>query len=137
MSAEESEVLYSLSNVDHKGYLMKRSTWLKEWRRRHFVLKKNMLFICKSENDLPHDEIDLLKCNTIKTVINMPNRRNCFVVSTAAQKFHMCADTDKEKDDWIGAIGRAIVTYSGSTNHVAQDDENEDDDDSSDDDEEY
>lgn len=136
ISVMAEEVTYSLSNVDHKGYLIKQSKWLKKWRRRHFVLKKNMLFICKGEGVAPHDQIDLRACNTIKTVNNLANRRNCFVVSASGEQYHMCADTDKEKDEWIGAIGRAIVTYSGNQSHEVQDD-NEEEEDSSDDDEEY
>ena len=32
-----------------------------------------------------------------------------YQVSTADTVFYMYADSEKEKDEWIGAIGRAIV----------------------------
>ena len=39
-------------------------------------------------------------------------RRNALMVSTADSEFLMFAETEKEKDDWIGAIGKAIVRCS-------------------------
>jgi hypothetical protein len=35
-------------------------------------------------------------------------------VSTADTTFFMYADSEKEKDEWIGAIGRAIVQASAT-----------------------
>lgn len=43
----------------------------------------------------------------------------------------MYADSEKEKDDWIGAIGRAIVRCSSTyTNEDGMDDEERDSDES-------
>ena len=50
-------------------------------------------------------------------------------VSTQDTTFLMFADTEKEKDDWIGAIGRAIVRCSTTyTNDDGMEDDSEDDD---------
>ncbi len=38
--------------------------------------------------------------------------RFCFEVATPEATFYMYAENEKLKDDWIGAIGRAIVRYS-------------------------
>ena len=40
--------------------------------------------------------------------------RFCFEVATPESTFYMYAETEKEKDEWIGAIGRAIVRFSSA-----------------------
>ncbi len=47
----------------------------------------------------------------------------------------MYADSEKKKDEWIGAIGRAIVKFSGVF-HNKQEESSSDDDDDDDSDEE-
>ncbi len=46
------------------------------------------------------------------TIERWQYHRNSFEVSTEQITFYMHADTEKEKDEWIGAIGRAIVRFS-------------------------
>ena len=36
--------------------------------------------------------------------------RHCFEVATENATYFMFAQTDKEKDEWIGAIGRWVQT---------------------------
>ena len=49
-------------------------------------------------------------------------------MSTPDTTYLMCADTEKEKDDWIGAIGRAIVRCSATfTNDDGMDGASDDD----------
>ena len=59
--------------------------------------------------------------------------RHCFEVATGENVFFMYADTEKQKDEWIGAIGRAIVKFSGVFHN--KDEESSSDDDSEDDEE--
>ena len=55
-------------------------------------------------------------------------RRHALEVSTQDTTYLMCADTEKEKDDWIGAIGRAIVRCSATfTNDDGMDGASDDD----------
>jgi hypothetical protein len=103
-----------LSEPDFSGHLTKRSKWLKEWRRRWFVLKGNRLYYCKAAGGAPHGEIDLKDCLTVKSAEDKTNKRNCFEVATPQETFFLYADTEKEKDEWIGAIGRAIVRFSSA-----------------------
>jgi hypothetical protein len=37
--------------------------------------------------------------------------RYCFEVATPESTFYMYAETEKEKDEWIGAIGRYILSF--------------------------
>ena len=58
------------------------------------------------------------------------NDRHCFEVATPDEVFFMYADDEKQKDEWIGAIGRAIVKYSGSYRSSRNDESSSDDSDS-------
>ena len=61
----------------------------------------------------------------------VPLRKVTIGVSTPDTTFLMYADSEKEKDDWIGAIGRAIVRCSSTyTNEDGMDDEERDSDES-------
>jgi len=112
------------------GFLTKQSEWLRDWRRRFFVLKGENLFFGKGEWDAPHGLIDLRTCTTVKSAEMRTGRPNSLEVSTAdGTTYWMCAETEKEKDDWIGAIGRAIVrcssTYQDDAEYDSGDDEEE------------
>jgi hypothetical protein len=69
--------------------------------------------------------IDLSACMTVKSAELKAGKRNAIEVSTADTTFYMFADTEKEKDEWIGAIGRAIVqasaTFTTEDNVAAED----------------
>ena len=102
------------SNVPSAGYLTKRSAWLKDWRKRYFVLKGDRLYFSKNPGVTPHGVIDLSECLTVKSAEEKTNKLNCFEVATPDATYFMFADTSKEKDEWIGAIGRAIVRNSNA-----------------------
>jgi len=77
--------------------------------------------------------IDLSSCMTVKSAELKAQKRNALEVSTPETTFLMYADTEKEKDDWIGAVGRAIVR--SSTTYTQEMGEGDGDDDGSDSDE--
>jgi hypothetical protein len=79
----------------------------------YFTFKKN-LFLFNSNH--------LCLFFTFTTI-----KRHCFEVATPDEVFFMYADNEKEKDEWIGAIGRAIVKYSGSFQGSKNDDSSSDD----------
>ena len=83
----------------------------------------------KSESGMPHGMIDLAHCMTVKSAELKAQKRNALEVSTPDTTFLMYADDEKQKDDWIGAIGRAIVRCSSTyTNDDGMDDEEQDSD---------
>jgi len=106
--------VYDTSQPNFEGWLTKQSVWLKDWRRRYFILKGSKLFFAKNESTAPHGMIDLSACMTVKSAELKAGKRNAIEVSTADTTFYMFADTEKEKDEWIGAIGRAIVQASAT-----------------------
>jgi hypothetical protein len=122
---------FDCNNPSTEGWLTKQSTWLKDWRRRFFILKNSKLFFAKNESGAPHGMIDLSTCMTVKSAELRAGKKNAIEVSTAETTFYMYADTEKEKDEWIGAIGRAIVQSSATfTNEDGVDHEESDDEDS-------
>ncbi len=64
--------------------------------------------------DAPHGVIDLSQCLTVKSANDKTGKSFSFEVATPDQVYFMCASDEATKDDWIGAIGRAIVRYSAS-----------------------
>eukprot|EP00560_Eucampia_antarctica_P000064 CAMPEP_0197832912 /NCGR_PEP_ID=MMETSP1437-20131217/16819_1 /TAXON_ID=49252 ORGANISM="Eucampia antarctica, Strain CCMP1452" /NCGR_SAMPLE_ID=MMETSP1437 /ASSEMBLY_ACC=CAM_ASM_001096 /LENGTH=138 /DNA_ID=CAMNT_0043436569 /DNA_START=377 /DNA_END=793 /DNA_ORIENTATION=- len=125
-------MMYETNQADFEGYLTKQSQWLKDWRRRFFILKGSKLFFSKSERARPHGMIDLSTCTTVKSADLKSRKRNSFEISTPETTFLLYADSEKEKDDWIGSAGRAIVrcssTFQGNTNETGRDDHHYDSD---------
>ena len=64
-----------MSNADFEGYLTKQSAWLKEWRKRYFLLKENQLHFCKTSDSQPHGTIDLKECLTVKSAEEKTGKR--------------------------------------------------------------
>ncbi len=121
---------YDTTSPKTEGWLTKQSLWLKDWRRRYFILKGSKLFFAKGEFTAPHGMIDLSQCMTVKSAELKAGKKNAIEVSTKEQTFYMYADTEKEKDEWIGAIGRSIVQSSNTfTNEDAKDEDNSEEED--------
>lgn len=95
-----------------------------EWRRRYFILKGNKLFFCKNEVSGPHGMMDLAHCTTVKSADLKSKKRHSFEISTPDTCYLLYADTESEKDDWIGRVGKAIVrcsrTYYKGDSHQRQ-----------------
>lgn len=111
--------------------------WLKEWRRRYFALKGNKLHFAKSASvrahallpaprgradggdrdvdaqwppqDEPHGTIDLAECLTVKSAEDKTGKPFSFEVATPDATYYMYAESEKQKDEWIGAIGRFVL----------------------------
>jgi hypothetical protein len=52
------------------------------------------------------------KCLSIKGAEDTINKPHAFEISTTDDNMFFIADSDKEKEDWINAVGRAIVKHS-------------------------
>ncbi len=93
---------------------------------------RNRLYFCKSPTEPPHGVIELAHCLTVKSAGEKTGKAHAFEVATPEEVFYMYADSDEEKDDWIGKIGKAIVDNSRS--HIREaaaggDDSDEDEED--------
>lgn len=130
-----TQIIYNTDQAEYEGWLTKQSLWLREWRRRYFILKDSKLFFGKNEYAAPHGMIDLATCTTVKSADLKSKRPHSFEISTHETCFLLFADTEAEKDDWIGRVGKAIVRCSRTYYHQgsssapnAQEQEEEDDD---------
>jgi hypothetical protein len=85
-----------------------------DWRRRYFLLKGSKLFYSKNEWSPPHGMIDLAHCTTVKSADLKSKMRHSFEISTPEITYLLYADTEQEKDDWIGRVGKAIVRCSST-----------------------
>jgi len=108
-----TQICYGTDDPDFEGWLSKKSTWMKDWRRRYFLLKNSRLFFSESPYSPPHGMIDLSNC----TGVNIPKpkstkRANSFQITTPEIKYLLFADTEGEKHDWMCLIERAISTCS-------------------------
>lgn len=88
--------------------------YIQDWRRRYFILKGSKLFFSKTDYSAPHGMIDLSQCTTVKSADLKSKKRNSFEISTPEMTFLLYADTEKEKDDWIGSVGKSIVRCSNT-----------------------
>lgn len=104
-SQSDGEILFS-------GYLTKRSQWLKEWRKRYVVLRQKKIYFMKSPTEQPHDQVNVNEIISIRSADDKTGKQHSFEITTSEASYFLFAETDKEKDSWIGAIGRAIVQLS-------------------------
>mmetsp|Transcript_19682 Transcript_19682/g.35142 ORF Transcript_19682/g.35142 Transcript_19682/m.35142 type:complete len:133 (-) Transcript_19682:292-690(-) len=103
---------------ERAGWLMKQGEYIKTWRRRWFVLKQGKIFWFKSDvvtpDSVPRGVIEVRSCLSIKGAEDAINKPHAFEVSTTEANLFFIADSDKEKEDWINAVGRSIVCHSRS-----------------------
>jgi hypothetical protein len=57
-----------------------KGAWLKEWRKRYFVLKGNKLYFANNPQKEPHGCIDLSECLTVKSAEERTSKKHCFEV---------------------------------------------------------
>lgn len=116
-SPNENQVEF-WNNPERAGWLMKQGEYLKTWRRRWFVLKQGHIFWFLDEHvtkaSKPRGIILVSSCLTIKGAEDVLNKPHAFELSTSHETMYFIADNDKEKEDWINAVGRSIVRHSRS-----------------------
>jgi len=100
-----------IKNPAKEGWLEKQSRHLKRWKKRWFVLQDSTLYSFQKERvyDKPTEVIDLRVFSSVKSSEDYTNRTHSFDVYSADMVFSMVAGSETEKEDWIRAIGRAIV----------------------------
>lgn len=61
---------------------------------------------------VPRGVIDLSKCVSIKGAEDTIMKPCSFEIATASDSMFFIADDDKQKEDWINTVGKAIVRHS-------------------------
>eukprot|EP01105_Mastigella_eilhardi_P015676 TRINITY_DN3589_c0_g2_i1.p1 TRINITY_DN3589_c0_g2~~TRINITY_DN3589_c0_g2_i1.p1 ORF type:complete len:655 (+),score=125.54 TRINITY_DN3589_c0_g2_i1:418-2382(+) len=101
-----------------EGYLFKRASNVgKNWQRRYFQLKDGKFYYFKNENPAVCLDIALTSVHVRDDL----DRKFCFdVVSPAAKTFLLQADSDDQRNAWIGAINnsRAAMLAQADDKHV-------------------
>lgn len=69
---------------------------------------------CLLQSSVPRGIIEVNRCLSIKGAEDTINKPHAFEISTSDANMFFIADSDKEKEDWINAVGRAIVRHSKS-----------------------
>ena len=64
------------------------------------------------QDSIPRGVIDVNRCLSIKGAEDVVNRPHAFEIATAEAAAFFIAPDDKAKEDWINAVGRAIVRHS-------------------------
>ncbi len=67
--------------------------------------------------------IDLVDCISVKSAEVKSKKRNALEIILKNERFLLFAGTEREKDDWIGQVGKAIVNHSSM--YVKDDDDND------------
>jgi hypothetical protein len=65
----------------------------------------------------------LKECLSVKSADNVTKKPHSFEIKTPTESFFLFADKEKSKDEWIGAISRAIVRSSAAYTNEEDSDE--------------
>eukprot|EP01040_Poterioochromonas_malhamensis_P002297 gene2297-2442_t len=120
-------VRWDSNEAEYEGYLTKKSRWVGEWRKRYFMLKGSKLFFGKGPTSAPHGMIDLIDCISVKSAEGKSKKKNAIEIRLKEETFQVYSSTERERDEWIGQIGRAIVKSSGMYVEEGDDDDEEED----------
>mmetsp|Transcript_87129 Transcript_87129/g.247032 ORF Transcript_87129/g.247032 Transcript_87129/m.247032 type:complete len:128 (-) Transcript_87129:157-540(-) len=105
------DVIVRQDDVIKEGWLVKQSRHLKEWRRRRFVLTSQYLVSYKTEGVYrgPTEAVRIRECSTVRSAEEDTGKENSFRVDSPDRVFYLVADSNKEKEAWIGQIGRQMI----------------------------
>lgn len=110
-----SEVEY-WESPEHAGWLMKQGEFLSSWRRRYFVLKDGYLFWFMGDyvtrDVFPRGVVKIDQCLSIKGAEEVVRKPYAFEVSTGEACMYFVAESEREKEEWINSVGKAIVRHS-------------------------
>jgi len=98
-----------------EGYLIKRGSFVKNWKRRWFVLKENIMFYYKTPQDIqPKGQLSLTICCDIAKMNEIDGKAISFCFQLKFPKdggfFYMQADNEEQRESWMAAIALAIIS---------------------------
>jgi hypothetical protein len=125
---ETGRDLYTVSvselrdSASKRGYLTKQGKIIRNWKRRLFVLTPKYLFYFKDEAaSSAQGVLRIADVHTVKSVDVDAGESGPFTfqVTTPERVYLLQADNRDEMNDWVRALGRALVMAS----NVRQDDD--------------
>ena len=75
-------------------------------------MKGSKLFFCKTPSTTPHGMLDLVDCLSAKVADTKSKKKNGLEIIINNESYMLAAQIEKDRDDWISYIGRAIVKHS-------------------------
>ena len=99
------------SPVDKEGYLHKKGDLNREFQRRWFVLKGNLLFYFLRKQDREPQGVIILEACSVQV---STHGRYCFEISfdgAGTRVYILGADNDEEMQSWMKAISHASYEY--------------------------
>eukprot|EP01103_Thecamoeba_quadrilineata_P018180 TRINITY_DN679_c0_g1_i1.p1 TRINITY_DN679_c0_g1~~TRINITY_DN679_c0_g1_i1.p1 ORF type:complete len:742 (+),score=86.98 TRINITY_DN679_c0_g1_i1:535-2760(+) len=97
----------SLDPVGRKGYLTKQGHFMKNWKKRFFVLKSEFLYYYRTAIDpKPAGSINLWNCRVEATTAVQFGFTIASQISTH-ESYCLFADSEKEMNSWIQAINQS------------------------------
>jgi hypothetical protein len=108
-----------LSTPDYTGYLYKKSQWLREWRKRYFVLKGKKLYFSENASSEHHgiihlDSIINITCIDENCIHNSSvEKEKCYfqLVTRYSGTYYFYIENKDMRNVWVRAIERAIIFY--------------------------
>ncbi|CEM20935.1 unnamed protein product [Vitrella brassicaformis CCMP3155] len=112
-------IVISREEIVKEGWLSKQSRFLRDWRRRWFILTPHYLASFRKQGQYtnPTEILRLRDCSTVKSADDEVHKDNAFRVDTPGRVFFLVADTTADKESWIGHIGRQMVRPSVMTDY--------------------
>jgi len=66
----------------------------------------------------PPQSVNLLRALSVRSADDAAKRPHAFEVATADETFFFAAESAAQRDEWVGALGRAIVMGSRATRRL-------------------
>jgi len=103
---------YSLSKKK-EGFLTKKGSVVKNWKKRWFVLCGSVLsYYKKAKDPFPAGVILIKEAKSIDCVVEpIDNKAYCFVISTPGRDFFVTAESGKEMFDWVQTLRTTKSVY--------------------------
>lgn len=94
-----------------EGYLVKRGAIRKNWKKRWFVLEKDLLKYFKNKkSNKPLKTIDL-KLATHLSKYSIDNKEYCFNLVLPKRTYYICASCLEEEESWVNILQWKISHY--------------------------
>mmetsp|Transcript_5656 Transcript_5656/g.16837 ORF Transcript_5656/g.16837 Transcript_5656/m.16837 type:complete len:165 (-) Transcript_5656:534-1028(-) len=100
-----------VSEIRKEGYVLKESAIIRQYRKRWLVLTRTHLYTFKKDRSYlePTEVVDLKACGTVKSADDITNKPYSFTVQVPDRNFYFTCVNDKERNEWVAAIGRATT----------------------------
>jgi len=114
VSGPEDGAEHESSEPDKEGFLLKRSDWPEQWRRRHVALKGPRLFFADDSGGAPTAMVDLrgfgVPVGPSTVTAAGPGHAYALHVATRERAFLLGTDDARERDGWVESLRSAMAT---------------------------